>query len=106
LIAAIKLAYYPFSVARSFRLGVRDRAGIGDLQGRDGHALRERTDLDSGAPDLGSDDLICERDAHRVEIMMHGNSRAAVYGFQTLPAHCARRPVAPLCARRTAVVEI
>src|SRR5216683_6455506 len=43
---------------------------IGDAQGTGGHTLRERTDLDPGAPDVGSDDLICERHAHRVEIYM------------------------------------
>jgi hypothetical protein len=35
----------------------------------------------------------------------HGNAGGRGW-FQTLPPNCARRPVAPLCARRTAVVEI
>src|SRR6266567_981890 len=44
-------------------------------------ALGERTDLCSGAPDIGSDDLLCERDAHRVEIYMprHRNDIARLH---------------------------
>src|SRR5262245_24993494 len=43
---------------------------IGDPQGAGGHALRERTDVDSGPPNVGGHDLLRERRTHRIEIHM------------------------------------
>jgi hypothetical protein len=59
---------------------------VSNPQSGGGHALRERTNMGSGAPRISSDDLARDRLANGVEIHMPGD-RSHIAGFDGVHQH-------------------